>query len=99
MSEPVSVKILDREFTVGCEPGEHDQLMAAAQLLDTRMREARGSNRTTPIDRVAMLVALNMAHELLQARQSDHSNDSGIGQTLLEMNHKLDTLFETLSTR
>ena len=42
MSEPVNVKILDREFTVGVEADERDSLMAAAHLLDARMREIRG---------------------------------------------------------
>ena len=41
MSEPVNIKILDREFTVGCEPEERDGLLAAANLLDSRMREIR----------------------------------------------------------
>ena len=69
MSEPVEVRILDRDFTVGCEPGERDSLMAAAQFLDARMREVRGSNRIAALDRVAVLTALNLAAELLQARK------------------------------
>ena len=40
MNEPkaVSVRVLDREYTVGVGTGEVDGLMAAARLLDTRMR-------------------------------------------------------------
>ncbi|HCR33145.1 MAG TPA: cell division protein ZapA, partial [Stenotrophomonas sp.] len=44
-AEPVSVRILDREYTVGVGGDERDSLMAAARLLDARMREIRGSNR------------------------------------------------------
>ena len=44
-TEPVSVHILDREYTVGVAPDERSSLMAAAKLLDSRMREVRGSNR------------------------------------------------------
>ena len=44
-SEPVIIRILDREYTVGCEPDERDSLAAAARLLDARMREIRGGNR------------------------------------------------------
>jgi cell division protein ZapA len=61
VSEPVDVRILDREFTVGCEPGERDKLMASATLLDARMREVRGNNRMAALDRVAVLTALNLA--------------------------------------
>lgn len=42
-AEPVSVRILDREYTVGVGGDERDSLMAAARLLDARMREIRGS--------------------------------------------------------
>jgi cell division protein ZapA len=99
VSEPVNVRILDREFTVGCEPSEKEQLLAAAQLVDTRMREVRGGSRTAALDRVAVLTALNLAHELLQGRQEGGSNEQAIRHTLGEMNRKLDGLFDSLTTR
>ena len=99
MSEPVNVRVLDRDFTVGCEPGEQDKLMAAAQLLDARMREVRGSNRTAALDRVAVLTALNLAAELLQGRQQGGAQEQQIARTLGELNRKLDGLFDSLATR
>ena len=99
MTEPVEVKILDREFTVGCEPGERDSLMAAAQLLDARMREIRGAHKMAALDRIAVLAALNLAHELQQLRAEGGSHDESIGRTLGEMNRKLDGLFDSLATR
>ena len=99
MSEPVEIRILDREFTVGCEPGERDSLMAAAQLLDTRMREIRGNNKMAALDRVAVLAALNLAHELQQLRGEGGRSDESIGRTLADMNRKLDGLFDSLASR
>ena len=99
MSEPVEVKILDREFTVGCEPGERDSLMAAAQLLDARMREIRGAHKMAALDRIAVLAALNLAHELQHLRAEGGSHDDAIGRALGEMNRKLDGLFDSLATR
>lgn len=95
MSEPVNVKILDREYTVGVEPGERDGLMAAAHLLDARMREIRGGNRMAAIDRVAVLAALNLAHELLQLKAQADKRDQALGQVLGELNRKLDGLFDS----
>ena len=94
MSEPVNVRILDREFTVGVEPAERDSLVAAATLLDSRMRELRGSNRMAALDRVAVLTALNLAHELLQLRTQSEQRDQAINRTLGELNRKLDGLFD-----
>ena len=99
MSEPVEVRILDREFTVGCEPGERDSLMAAAQLLDARMREIRGNNKMAALDRVAVLAALNLAHELQQLRAEGGTHGDEIGRVLGDMNRKLDGLFDSLATR
>jgi cell division protein ZapA len=99
VSEPVNVRILDREFTVGCEPGERESLMAAAQLLDARMREIRGAHKMAALDRIAVLAALNLAHELQQLRAEGGSHDDAIGRALGEMNRKLDGLFDSLATR
>lgn len=99
MSEPVNVRILDREFTIGVEPGGRDELMAAAQLLDARMREIRGANKMAALDRVAVLAALNLANELLQSRQGGKSDQHALVATIGEMNRKLDGLFDALASR
>lgn len=94
-SEPVNVRILDREYTVGCEPDERDGLMAAAKLLDAKMREIRGSNRMAALDRVAVLAALNLAHELQQIRTDGDRRDREVARTVGAMQRKLDDLFDT----
>lgn len=95
MSEPVSVHILDREYLVGCEPGERESLLEAAQLVDARMREVRGNNRMAGIDRIAVLTALNLAHELLQFRRSDNGREGEIRRGLERLLQRLDDLLES----
>lgn len=94
-TEPVSIRLLDREYTVGCEPDERDSLIAAAKLLDTKMREIRGNNRMAALDRVAVLAALNLAHELQQIRSENEGRDRELERTLGDLHRKLDGLFET----
>lgn len=89
-NEPVSIKLLDREYTVGVGPGERDSLMAAARLLETRMRELRGGNRMAAVDRVAVLAALNMAHEMQQLRDSEASRDAELANALQDLRRSLD---------
>ncbi len=91
-SEPVSVRLLDREYTVGVEPGERDSLMAAARLLDAKMREIRGGNRMAAADRVAVLAALNLAHELQQLRDGNADRDREVARVLDGMQRRLDGL-------
>lgn len=94
MSEPVSIHILDREYTVGVEPEERSSLMAAAKLLDSKMREVRGSNRMAAVDRVAVLAALNLAHELQQLRDERHSRDRELSRALEDLHRKLDGVLD-----
>ena len=91
-SEPVSIRILDREYTVGCEPDERDGLAAAARLLDARMREIRGGNRVAALDRVAVLAALNLAHELQQLREDNERRAREVRRTLDGVEQRLDAL-------
>ena len=93
-SEAVSVRLLDREYTVGVKPDERDSLVAAAKLLDGRMREVRGSNRMAAVDRVAVLAALNLAHELQQLREENGQRDREISTLLGDLQRKLDGLID-----
>lgn len=96
MSEPkaVSIRVLDREYTVGVGSGEVDGLMAAARVLDARMREVRGANRMAAIDRVAVLAALNMAHELEQLRRAGEQREGEIARILASLEARLDALLD-----
>lgn len=93
-TEPVGVRILDREYTVGCEPGEKDGLMAAARLLDAKMRELRGGNRVAALDRVAVLAALNLAHELQQLRDDSERRDRSLAAAVDDLQRKVDGLLD-----
>ncbi len=94
-SEPVSVHILDREYTVGVTAEERDSLLAAARLLDARMREIRGSNRMVALDRLSVLAALNLAHELQQLRDEQGRQCGELARTLGELNRRLDSATDT----
>lgn len=94
-SSPVTIRILDREYTVGVYAQERDSLEAAARTLDGRMREIRGGNRTASVDRIAVLTALNLAHELLLLRHQLSQQESDLQRTLGELNQRLDQALDT----
>ena len=91
-SEPANVRILDREYTVGVSEDERASLAAAARLLDARMREIRGGNKMVALDRLAVLAALNLAHELQQLRDERGGGNDPAFKLLDEANRKLDAL-------
>jgi cell division protein ZapA len=92
-SEPVSVRVLDREYTVGVTDAERDSLTSAARMLDARMRELRGTNKMVAPDRLAVLTALNLAHELQQREAvGQGKHDDAIFTLVDAANARLDAL-------
>jgi cell division protein ZapA len=66
----LDITILGREFKVACKEGEREELTEAVALLDRRMREIRDAGKVTGTDRIAVMTALNFAHELLRERRA-----------------------------
>ncbi len=78
LAKTVSVIILDKEYHVACQPGEEEALMAAAMHLNERMQEVRRSGKIIGTERIAVMVALNMSHELLEAKAQEAGPDAGL---------------------
>jgi cell division protein ZapA len=66
-AEAVKVSILDKEYLVACPEQERDALKASAKYLNDRMSEIRGSGKVVGIDRIAVMAALNLAHEIVES--------------------------------
>jgi cell division protein ZapA len=98
-SEPVSIRLLDREYTVGVDADGRDSLMAAARLLEEKMREVRGANRIAAVDRVAVLAALNIAHEMLSQQQSSQKQASTMLDDLGTLRARIDATLANIAAR
>ena len=82
MYAQVSVRILDKEYKVSCPASERTDLLDSAEVLDKKMREIRESGKVVGLDRIAVMAALNMAHELLQAQARDQDLEGNFGQRI-----------------
>lgn len=61
-----SVHLLDKEYLVACPEDERDGLLRSARYLNGRMKEIRDSGKVIGMDRIAVMAALNLAHDLLE---------------------------------
>ena len=73
MSHMVEVKLLGKGYRVACEPAEREALLAAVAFLDAKLKES--SQKTPSVargagERLAIMAALNLAHELLAAKNT-----------------------------
>ena len=86
---PVTVRILDKEYRVACEPHEQEGLIESARMLDRSMREIRQTGRVIGIDRIAVMAALNISHELIQLKQEQHSLDEDADRRLRRLQERM----------
>ena len=62
------VQLLGRTYRVACEDNEREALMQAVAYLDGKMSEIRRAGKVMGAERIAVMAALNVAHELLSVR-------------------------------
>ena len=67
----VQVQILGREFPVSCPAGQEHELESAAEFVDNRMREIQEKTGSNALERLAVMAALNIAHDYLNSNTPD----------------------------
>ena len=91
-SEQLTVTILGREYRVACRPQERNELLACAQYVDRKMTSVRDSGKVLGADRIAVLVALQLAQELFGKRDSDGTPVAEVRRRLRELNEIADEM-------
>jgi len=87
----ISVRIMDREYVVACAYDERSALLDAAEFLNVRMREIRDSGKVVGLDRIAVMAALNLAHEFLKVRDRETRVDSGAGHRVRALRERVES--------
>ncbi|UTF59237.1 cell division protein ZapA [Gilvimarinus sp. DA14] len=95
-NETVHVRILDKEYQVACPAEERSALLESAQILDERMRLIKSSGGVIGLERIAVMAALNLSHELLQARSSSAASSKDV-ESLNRMQEKIEAQLDKLS--
>jgi len=77
----VTVRILDKDYQFAASDEERPSLLSAADQLDATMRSIKGNNTTLGADKVAIMAALNISHEMMQLKQA-HSKINQLTEKL-----------------
>ncbi len=67
--DSLTVSILDKEYRVACPSHEKDDLKASAELLNTRLEKIRQTGSVLGTERIAVMAALNLSHEVVTGEQ------------------------------
>ena len=89
-AKPVSVTILDKEYLIACSEEERDLLNDAASLLNDKMQEVKTSGKIIGSERIAVLAALNIAHEMLAYKNENQDYTSNVDGVVRRIQDKID---------
>ncbi|HIO91734.1 MAG TPA: cell division protein ZapA [Leucothrix mucor] len=89
-SIPISIRILDKDYMVACPSGEQKSLISSARQVDEKMRDIRKSGKIIGSERIAVITALNLAHELNTASGQVQFIDQEIVSRVDELQQRID---------
>jgi len=91
----LTVSLLGREFRVACSDGEEKQLLASADYLNRKLKEVRDTGKVVGNERIAIMAALNIAHELMSnpsnAPQSASFDGAAFRRRIIAMQETLES--------
>jgi cell division protein ZapA len=99
-AKALDVNIMGRSYKVTCPDEEREALLQAVAYLDQKMAEIKSGGRVASVERIAVMAALNIAHELLEARTrgttSSAASPSGEGFDIAEVKRRMAVMLATL---
>ncbi len=94
--KPVLIKILGKDYKIACAENEQESLLLSAQALDDQMRTIRDSGKVSGADRIAVMAALNLTHELRHSTHNTPAAKDNISDRLANLRHKIENVLENL---
>ena len=97
-NKALDISIMGRTYKVSCADEEREALLRAVAFLDQKMTEIKSSGRVGSAERIAVMAALNIAHELLEARgpRTSSAAASSDGFDMAEVKRRMAVMQATL---
>lgn len=89
-STAVQVKILDKEYQVNCPPADQEALIKSAQYLDENMRKIKGRGNIHGAEKIAVMAALNITHDMLRKNRMINETRHSTAQQVKGLEDKID---------
>jgi cell division protein ZapA len=91
----MTVKILDKDYQVTCPEEQEAELLVSAKYLDKQMRGIRETGKVVGLERIAVMAALNISHELLQPSNEENVENTA-GASIKHLSSKVDSALQEL---
>lgn len=94
MSSPVTVTILGKEYQVACPEDEKDALNASARMVHQNMEKIRNSGKVVGVDRIAVMAALNLAHDLIVLQHDENHDLEKVNNKILQLKERVSAFLD-----
>lgn len=92
--KPVTVKILDKEYTVACNDEERESLYNSVEFLNEKMKEVRNNGKVVGSERIVVMAALNIVHEYLEYRDNNQGVTDDVQDVIKRVQDKISNALE-----
>ena len=90
IAKGIRVNLMNKEFHINCPDGQEQQLLAAAEYLELSMKDIRDSGKIIGTERIAIMAALNIAHDLLILKNQQTDLSCLVREKVHKLSEKLD---------
>ena len=90
----VQVKILDKEYQISCPLSEQEALMKSARYLDENMRKIKGRGNIHGVEKIAVMAALNITHDMLKKNRLINETRHVTAQQIKTLEDKIDSALQ-----
>lgn len=93
----LTVRILGKDYLVGCPDGEEDALLHSAKHVDEKMKSIRKTGKVVGTDRIAVMAALNIAHQMLSTSHQVENIDKDALEKLINIEDEISQAIDKYS--
>ena len=81
---------MGRDFCITCPDDEREEILLAAAYLDNKIQEIRAEGKIVDSDRIALIAALRIAHELLVLQDGTDFDINEFRRRIASLSRKVD---------
>ncbi len=92
----VTITLLEKQYQINCGPEEREDLLESARILDQKLAEVRNAGSVIGLERIAIMAALNLSHELVTAQKASRT-DSIISSGVERLQDKISSAIQSMN--
>ncbi len=90
----ITISILGRTYQIACAPDEEEALQKSARYLNEQMEKLKSRGSTLSFEKLAVMTALNISHELLTQSRQASSLESNAQDLIRRLELKIDSALQ-----